>query len=208
LIACAREADFSPLWPHTRKRKPHINLAPIDTGDSSFDGTHRLESQAVTYGQVFSRPMADFIQNRMADRFSAAQGGSIPRADFVLIIAEMRASGIDVDLWYRAKSIAIMFGPMAEARLLGKPFDEVWNEYSSEGDVTDVVQYGLMCGMTTEQISAACDENAQFAERAMEPPVVWTAILALADRLVPGRRSGKVAAEIVTRVLGLDRHGP
>jgi hypothetical protein len=49
--------------------------------------------------------------------------------------------------WFRAKSIEAIFGPMAEARLTGEPFDEVWNGYSSEGDVRDVIRTGRFCGM-------------------------------------------------------------
>ena len=185
----------------------HIDIesAPIDTGATSFDGTHGMKSQAVTFGQMFSRPMNDFIKQRMTDKLAAHGVVPVREADLIPVISEMRATSIDVDWWYRAMSIVLMLGPMAEAKLVGRPFEEVWNSYGSESDLSDAVRYGLMCGMTPEQIAAAVSENAQIAEQVMERPSTWAAILALAGRLKYGRTPGDVAAKIVMR--GLGEHG-
>ena len=74
---------------------------------------------------------------RMPDTFAAGLRGK-PLGnglDLVPIFAEMRSAGIDFDWWFRAKSIEAISGPMAEAKLTGELFDEVWNGYSSECDV-------------------------------------------------------------------------
>jgi hypothetical protein len=99
-------------------------------------------------------------------------------------------------------SIVFMLDPMAEAKLVGKPFEEVWISYSSESDLSDAVRYGLMCGMTPEQISEAAAENAHVAEQVMERPSTWVAILALAGMLKHGRMPGERVAKIVMRELG------
>jgi hypothetical protein len=186
----------------------HIDIEsnPLDTGATSFDGTHSLKSQAVTFGQMFSRPMNDFIKQRMAHKLAAHVAAPVRDADLIPVVAEMRVASIDVDWWYRAMSIVFMLGPMAEARLVGKPFEEIWNSYSSESDLSDAVRYGLMCSMTPEQIEVAVAENAHIAQQIMERPSTWAAILALAGRLKYGRTPGELAAQIVMRELG-DRPG-
>jgi hypothetical protein len=185
----------------------HIDIEsnPLDTGATSFDGTHGLKSQAVTFGQMFSQPMSDFIQQKMADRLAAHDTEPVRQAELIPVIAEMRVAGIDVDRWYRAMSIVFMLGPMAEAKLIGKSFEEVWNSYGSESDLSDAVRYGLMCGMTPEQIEAAAAENAHIAEQAMAMPSTWAAILAVAGKLKFGRTPGGVAARIAVRELGRNR---
>ncbi len=37
-------------------------------------------------------------------------------------------------------------GPMAEAKFLGKSFDDVFCDYSSEADLNEVVRLGDLCG--------------------------------------------------------------
>jgi len=170
-----------------------INPAPVAIAVLSFDRTHDLRLQPVTYGQMLSRPMSDFLNARNGDKIAAMNEG-----DLTPIIAEMRAAGIDVDGWYRAKSIETIFGPMAEAKLLELPFETVWNAYSSENDLRDIVKYGLMSGATPEQIVELLNKNISLAEHYMARPEVWHAVLALADNLRPGRMLGQVAAAIVT----------
>jgi hypothetical protein len=180
-----------------------IHPAPIITGVVSLDGTRRLLSQAVSWGQFLSKPMHEFLAAKMPDTFAAALSGAPlgNGCDLVPIFGEMRAAGIDVDWWFRAKSIESIFGPMAEATLIGKPFEEAWNDYSSEDDKRGILYAGGLCGMTDDQIATATIENVYIAEECMTKPNVWRAISALADSLKYGRTSGRKAAAIITGVL-------
>ena len=57
-----------------------------------------------------------------------------------------------------------------------------------------LIRAGKLCGMTTDQIEEATSENIYIAEQCMARPEVWRAIPALANKLKPGRTSGRVAA--------------
>lgn len=155
--------------------------------------------------QFLSKPMHEFLAAKMPDTLATARLG-VPLGnafDLILIFAQMRSAGIDLAWWFRAKSVAAIFGPMAEAKLVGKPFDEVWNDYSAEADVKGVIRNGTFCGMTIDQISDATEDNIYIAEKSLAPPEVWRAILALASKLKPGRTSGRAAAGIITRTLAI-----
>ena len=141
---------------------------------------------------------ADTLLTTMPDTLAAlCQGAPLDVSAF----ARMRSAGIDVDLWCRAKCIETVFGPMAEAKLLGRSFDEVWNEESSEADRRDMLRNCKLCGMIPKQVDSAYAETIGTAKEYMGRPEVWRAILALADKLKPGRMKGRVAAGIITRAL-------
>jgi hypothetical protein len=106
----------------------------------------------------------------------------------------------------QAKSIENLFGPMSEAKLLGRSLDEVLKEYGSEGDLADIFRYGHMCGLTSDDIGVALNENVAIAEQALAQPAVWNAILALAAALKPGQTPGPTAAQSVMAYL--DPRGP
>jgi hypothetical protein len=122
-------------------------------------------------------------------------------AELVLLFAEMRTSGIDVDGWFQAKSIVAVFGPMAEAKLVERPFNEVWNNNPSKDDQRGLIRAGTLCGMTREQIATAAGQNVTIAEQHMSRSEVWDAIITLADNLKLGRMSGREAAALITRAL-------
>jgi hypothetical protein len=113
----------------------------------------------------------------------------------------MRAAGIDLDGWFRARSIVAIFGPMAEAKLIERPFNEFWNNSPSKDDQRAVIRAGTLCGMTREQIASAASEIASICEQHMARSEVWHAITTLADNLKTGRMSGREAAAIITRAL-------
>src|SRR5262249_16727718 len=50
-------------------------------------------------------------------------------AELTSCIAEMREAGMDVDGWFTTKVIELILGPMAEAKLLGKSFDDVFGAH-------------------------------------------------------------------------------
>ncbi len=115
----------------------------------------------------------------------------------VATIAEMREVNIDVDCWFRAKSIENLFGPMSEAKLLGRSVAGVLKECGSEGDLADIFRFGAMCGLSGDQICVALGENIAIAGQLLSEAAVWNAILALAAALRPGQTSGRTAAQIV-----------
>jgi hypothetical protein len=179
-----------------------IHPAPVGDGTVSHDGTHVLHSQATTFGMNFSRPMEDFLRARLPDKFTAES--EIEWREIKELMREMPTAGIDVDWWFRAKSLELIFGPMAEAKFLGKPFDEVWNSYNSEEDRTAVRKYGWACGMNTDQIKKAFGEMFLIAEHYTAQPEVWQAIQAVADSLRYGHNDGRAIVKIIVRGLEPD----
>lgn len=94
-----------------------------------------------------------------------------------------------------------MFGPMAEAKLTGRSFIDVWSGEGSKRDVDDLSYFGFICGIAEERLAEAAGESIDIAEHYIARPEVWRAILALADKMKHGRMKGRVAAAIITRAL-------
>ena len=117
------------------------------------------------------------------------------------LFAAMRAARIAIDEWFQAQCFTAIFGPMAEARAISRPFSEVWANETSTSDVQDALRDGLLCGMTPKQISDAIHNNASIAEHNVARPEVWRAILALAETLKPGIINGPYAARIILHAL-------
>jgi hypothetical protein len=181
-----------------------VGSAPITAtaGPLIDDRRHGLRSQVVSWGRYLSKPMEEFVAAR--GRMSHAPGDHATAdddSDLGLLFAEMRAAGYDIDGWFRAKSLIAFFGPMAEAKLLEKPFNDIWNNNPFKDDKLGLMRAGVLCGMTPEQISIAASENANIAEQDMARPEVWRAITTLADNLKTGRMSGREAATIIMSVL-------
>ena len=157
-----------------------------------------LQAQAATTGPLFSRPMFEFATARMSpEEIDARYNG----AQMLELLTDMRAAGIDVDVWFRAKTIEVVFGPMAEAELTGKSFLDVFGGDGSRGDFEDLVYYGFICGIAEERVVEVAYEHIEIAKSQIARPEVWRAILALADKLKPGRMTGRKAAAIITREL-------
>lgn len=173
-----------------------VNAVPIVVGAVSFDKRATLTEQATTFGPKFSRELMAFIKSsHPGDEFE------LRPSEVIELIAKARDAGLDVDGWFRAKALSTILGPMAEAKLLGKPFKTVWSGYQSQGDIKATIEEGLICSMTAEQIEVAMDEMIVSAQQEIDRPEVWQAILALADKLKPGRMSGREAVAIIKHVL-------
>ena len=172
-----------------------VGSAPISTG-----AEQGLRSQVVSWGRFLSKPMQEFVvARRPTTGHTTGYAPVLDDPDVIPMFAEMRASGIDIDGWFRVRSIVAMFGPMAEAKLIEKPFNDVWN--ASRDDALGLMRAGVLCGMTPEQIAASSNDNVSIAEQNMARPDVWRAITALADNMRPGRMSGRQAAAIIVRAL-------
>jgi hypothetical protein len=87
-----------------------VVLHPVSIADGkiSVDGTQELRSQAITYGMMMSKPMDQFLRERLPQHFPR---GRLEYNDIRPLIPDMRATGIDIDWWYRAKCIEAVFGP-------------------------------------------------------------------------------------------------
>jgi hypothetical protein len=68
-----------------------------------------------------------------------------PFGDLTQFVAAARAAGADVNAWVRAK--AVMMGPAAEARLLGRHMREVWRSQACAGDRRDFVRDCIFAGL-------------------------------------------------------------
>jgi hypothetical protein len=172
----------------------------IDVGSAALatGASQGVRSQVVSWGPFLSKPMQKFVAAREVTTTHPPRPDD---SDLALLFAEMRAIGINVDGWFQAKSIVAIFGPMAEAKLLERPFNEVWNNNPSKDDQRGLIRAGTLCGMTREQIATAASQNVTIAEQDMARAEVWDAIITLADNLKPGRMSGREAAAIITRAL-------
>jgi hypothetical protein len=156
------------------------------------------EAEAATWGQFLSRPMVEFLQaNKPPEAFDTPRDGT----EMLALFAEMRAAGIDVDVWYRARSIETLFGPVAEAKLTGRSVVDVLSGEGCKRDWGDLVYFGFICGIAEERLDEAIRENIDITERYIARPEMWRAVLALADELKPGRMNGRVAAAIIARAL-------
>jgi hypothetical protein len=177
-----------------------VGSAPIAMGADPG-----LRSQVVSWGRFLSKPMQDFVAARRPP--ASRPTGYAPvldDPDIIPMFAEMRASGIDLDAWFRVRGIVAMFGPMAEAKLIERPFNELWNSNACRDDALSLMRAGVLCGMTPEQIAASANETVAIAEQHMTRPEVWRAITTLADNMKPGRMSGRQAAAIIVRALAVN----
>jgi hypothetical protein len=176
----------------------HIDIHVTDVWDGykSFDGRMMLPSQATTFGPMFSRELdAFFLANVAGDG-----AREVPCKEAAGILVKARAAGLDVDGWFRAKGLTVVFGPMAEAKFSGKPFEDVWDDYSAESDMMDLVRHGFLAGLL-EQIETVEREIVDNATREIARPEVWRAILSVADILQPGRTDGRKVAAIIAAAL-------
>jgi hypothetical protein len=157
-------------------------------------------SEATTWGRFFSKPMEEFLRARMPEKFEVES--SIPPADVRALAPEIRAAGIDLPWWFRAKSIELIFGPMAEAKLLSKPFENVWGAKTSEDDRKGVLRAGFICGMNVAEIEEETNKSMVIVENLMATrPELRHAISALADTLKFGYNDGHTAVGVIAATL-------
>jgi hypothetical protein len=169
-----------------------IYPTPMGIGESQ-------ELLSTTFGKFLSKPMNDFWRARMPDRFAA--DATVNQCKLASMIPEMRAAGIDVDKWFTAKSIEAICGPMAEAKFLGKPVADVFDDYSSEADLDDVRRLDELCGKTLREAAEALAENVGIAYELIERPGMWRAVQAASQSFTYGRNDGRKTAKIILESL-------
>jgi hypothetical protein len=70
-----------------------LHPLPIAGGKISIDGIREVRSQAITYGMMMSKPMDQFLRERLP----FAPGGRFEYSEIQSLIPDMRATGIDID---------------------------------------------------------------------------------------------------------------
>jgi hypothetical protein len=184
-----------------------IYSRPVPAG-LGRDREHKLLSQATTFGQFFAKPMRDFLAARMPEKFTPEAlssggpkgGGEIERWEILPLFVEMRAAGIDLDGWLLAKSIEAMFGPMAEAKEVGKPFEEALDQHS-EADIASIHHMGALCGMTSDHMGDFINKSSRIAAQYVGTPRVWEAIQAVANRRKLGHTPGRLIVRVISKVM-------
>jgi hypothetical protein len=162
----------------------------------SLDASRVLGVEATTWGMFLSKPMDNFLRAKHVDPAGISQK-DIDASFF----SEMRGAGIDVDMWFLARTIFAICGPLAEANVTGKAFDEVFNDYSSEHDMQGIAHEGTLIGMSTEQIEEAIAKALAVAEAHIAKPAVWRAILAVANKIHSGRTPGQVIVRAIEQAV-------
>jgi hypothetical protein len=179
-----------------------VDAVPVSQRHKTFDKAVDVHSQAVTFGPMFSKPLQEFIKEK-SSAFAREGDVELSLEELTAMMRDARAAGLDVDKSFRAKTLSNILGPMAEATLLAKPFEEVWNDYAAVEDRTNVAKEGILAGLTPQEIEAAVEEVTSCASQEIGRPEVWRAILAVADSLRRGCNPGRKIAAIITRELNL-----
>jgi hypothetical protein len=157
--------------------------------------------QAITLGPFLSKPMQGFFAKQLGEKRRAANQPSDRSAELWALIPKMRKAGIDVDSWFRATTLQAICGPMAEARLIEKEFEAIWNDECSELDLNGTVCAGCSIGLDSGQIASVIEEMVDLAKAQFTRFDVWQAIMSLSAQFKFGRNSGREAAEIILRQL-------
>ena len=85
-------------------------------------------AQAKSRDHLLTERMAEQARAFISKRGDAKRGMSLSGGDVAQLFEEMRASGIDLDQWFRARVVVSMSGPIAVARFAGTPLDDVYLE--------------------------------------------------------------------------------
>jgi hypothetical protein len=108
--------------------------------------------QAITSGPLLSKPMEDYCR---------VQG--VGRSVDPTLFADLRAAGLDLTDWFKARCISSIFGSVAEARATGRTFGAVMASDAADDDLNDIMRDGNWCCLTADEIQSAIRENAVFA---------------------------------------------
>jgi hypothetical protein len=174
----------------------HIDVGTTENmGESYFDKSVTLISQAVTYGPMLSQAVfhrttrgvdpSKLTKQHMVDGFKLAKD-----------------EGADVARWLRASMLISTLASVAEANHTGRQAADVWNSPESEDDLKGAVEDGIYAGLPPEQIATFIGEALDQSESLMKQANVHRAIHALAEALpTSGRLDGQRAVFIINRAL-------
>src|SRR5260221_7144557 len=183
----------------------HIDVGTAENlGQSFFDKSVTLKSQAVTYGPTLSAEL-QAVFNRAT---LGVDPGKLTKQHIVDAIELAKNEGLDVAPWLRARMLISTLASAAEAQHTGRQIADVWNSPESEGDLKGAVEDGIYAGLPTDQIAVLIGESLDRSEALLNQTNVQRAIHALADPLpASGRLKGQRAVFIINRALATgDEH--
>lgn len=156
--------------------------------------------QATTYAHTFSREIqvaaAHFVK-------ACIQGhGELLLQDYPTIISLARASGADIDRWFRTRAFTAVSGAVAEALFSRQSFHNIWEGEQCKGDQENILLDAAAADMPADKLDATIDQMGALAAFFMEDPSVWETTCVLAKKLPRvGRMSGERAVRIITSEL-------
>jgi hypothetical protein len=167
-------------------------------GESYFDKSVMLKSQAVTYGPTLSAGL-----QAVFDRSTQGMDPSkLTKQHIVEAIKLAKDDGLDVAPWLRARMLISTLASVAEAKHTGRQVDDVWNSPECEGDLKGAVEDGIYAGLPTDQIAVFIGLALDQSEALLKQTNVQRAIQALAEALpISGRLKGQRAVFIISRAL-------
>jgi hypothetical protein len=167
-------------------------------GQSYFDKSVTLKSQAVTHGPTLSAEL-QAVFNRAIEGVDLSK---LTKQHIVDAIKLAKDDGLDVRPWLRARMLISTLASAAEAKHTGRQIADVWNSPESEGDLKGAVEDGVYAGLPTDEIADFIGEALDRSEALLGQPNVQRAIQALAEALpVSGRLKGPRAVSIINRAL-------
>jgi hypothetical protein len=177
----------------------HIDVATGESlGQSFFDKSVTLKSQAVTYGPTLSSEL-QAIFDRITQNVDPNR---ITKQYIVDTLKVAKTEGVDLTQWLRARMLISTLASAAEAKHTGRPIGDVWNSPESEGDLKGAVEDGIYADLPTDQIATYIGEALDRSEVLVNQANVQRAIHALAEALpASGRLKGPRAVSLISRAL-------
>ena len=168
---------------------------------TSFDGRMKLVSLAVCNGPMLSAELQRLVPAAM-EIMGIAAGSTLSGRQALDLVKEVlavgRSEGIDVDAWVGARAVVAVFGPMVEAGVREVPFQDVWDGYEAEDDVTGIVGDGVAAGLSSDEIGAVIETAKHRVLDYLQEPKVGNAVNALGNHLLEhGTTAGERAAAII-----------
>jgi hypothetical protein len=183
----------------TEKMVSYIDVGTAQSvGQSYFDKSVKLVTQATTYGPTLSVDLQSVFDRTVKGLAPA----SLTKKHIIDALAYAKSEGIDLLRWLRARMLISTLASAAEAKHTGRSIDEVWNSLESEDDLKGAVEDGVYAGIPHEQIGGFIDEALERSKIIIEQEKVQCAILALADVLPDqGRMAGRRAVFVINQAL-------
>jgi hypothetical protein len=162
------------------------------------------DQSGVTCKHMFSRDIeegsAEFKRTYISER------GTPCGADVYSFLTQVvqcgRASGANIDRWFRARTFDAVSGPIAEAIYSDRSFHQVWLSDHAMRDRLRVAEDVSLADVPAEQVTEVFDRIAATSAHIMQKPSVWTAVLKLAKALpVVGRMSGSNAVSCIASAI-------
>jgi hypothetical protein len=184
----------------------YIDMGSNQAFGPSVDGQMMMYSQGVTFGPKFSKQIEEASREFKQAYLSEHEHGVLQGAEtheFLSKFVELgRAAGADIGKWFRARVFDAVTGSIAEAIVTKRTFNDVWNGYQAEGDVSGVMRDASISGIAVDEVKSTIKRTAALSAYLMEQPEVWAAVVALGNKLpIVGRMDGDKAVAIITKAL-------